>query len=89
MAIEWTASAAKHDIPRDDALYAMTHAEATAELDGHPGETTTVYVGHPHGQTDRYLEVIAAHRPPHTIIIFHVMELTDLYRHLLNEGEPK
>jgi hypothetical protein len=87
MAIEWTPSAAKHGISRDDALYAMTHAEATAELDGHPGETTLVYVGHPHGQTGRYLEVIAAHRPPRTIVIFHVMELTDLYRHLLNEGE--
>ena len=89
VAIEWTKSAAKHGISRDDALYAMTHAEADAELDGQSGETTVVYVGHPHGQTDRYLEVIAAHRPPRTIVIFHVMELSDLYRHLLNEGEPR
>lgn len=67
----------------------MTHAEAAAELDAHSGETTTVYVGHPHGQTDRYLKVIAAHRPPRTIVIFHVMELTDLYRYLLNEGDSR
>lgn len=84
MAIEWKTSAAKHSISREDALYAMTHAEASAEIDGLPGETTTVYVGHPHGQTERYLEVIAAHRPPRTISIFHVKELGDLYRHLLD-----
>jgi hypothetical protein len=89
MAIDWADSADKHSIPRDDALYAMTNAEVTVELDGRPGEVTMLYIGHPHGQTDRYLEVIAAHRKPRTIWIFHVMELSDLYRYLLNEGEPK
>lgn len=87
MGVEWTPSADKHRIPRSDALYAMTHAEASAEVEGRPGEVTVVYVGHPHAQTDRYLEVIAAHRPPRDLVIFHVMELTDLYRHLLSEGE--
>lgn len=83
MAVQWTSSAAKHGISRDDALYAMTHAEASAELDGHPGEVTMVYVGHPHAQTTRYIEVIAAHRQPRDVVIFHVMELSDLYRDLL------
>ncbi|WP_164860200.1 hypothetical protein [Rathayibacter iranicus] len=46
--------------------------------------SSTVYVGHPHPQTDRYIEVIAAMRPPRTLTIFHVMELSELYRHLLN-----
>ena|GEM_PF-4835764 len=46
------------------------------------GWTTTVYVGHPHGQTDRYIEVIMATRPPREALVFHVMELSDLYRHL-------
>lgn len=87
MGIRWTPSAAKHGISREDALYAMTHAEAAAELDGKPGETTTVYIGHPHAQTEHYLEVIAAHRPPRDLVIFHVMELSDLYRDLLTEGE--
>ncbi|WP_434181431.1 hypothetical protein RI685_16470 (plasmid) [Clavibacter michiganensis] len=84
--VEWTSSAGKHGIPRDDALYAIGHAEGAKQIDGHPGEVTTVYVGHPHGQTDRYIEVIAAMRPPRTVTIFHVMPLSDLYRHLLNEG---
>jgi hypothetical protein len=89
MGIEWTASSAKHGISRDDALYALTHAEASAEVDGFPGETTVVYVGHPHGQTERYIEVVAAHRPPRTMVIFHVMELSDLYRELLSKGDIK
>lgn len=46
-----------------------------------------VCIGHPHSRTDRYLEVIAVLRPPHSIEILHVMSLTDLYRHLLYEGE--
>jgi hypothetical protein len=86
VSVEWRKSAAKHGISRDDALWAMTHAEVTAELEGRPGESVVLYIGHPHAQTDRYLEVIAAHQPPRTIVIFHVMELSDLYRHLLNEG---
>lgn len=86
MGVEFTNSADKHGIARQDTLYAMMHAEASAELEGQPGETTMVYVGHPHGQTDRYIEVIAAHRPPRTIVIFHSMPLSDLFRHLLHEG---
>ena len=62
-------------------------ARKLAELDGKPGEVTKVYVGHPHGQTDDYIEVIAAHRPPRTIVIFHSMPLGDLFRDLLNEGD--
>lgn len=63
------------------------NAEASAEVEGKTGEVTMVYVGHPHGQTDRYIEVLAAHRPPRTIVIFHSMPLSDLYRHLLHGGK--
>lgn len=87
MGVEWKHSASKHGISNEDALYAMMHHEVSAEIDGEPSELTMVYVGHPHAQTDRYLEVIAAHQPPRTVVIFHVMELTDQFRHLLFEGE--
>lgn len=62
-------------------------AEASAEIEGKTGEITMVYVGHPHGQTDRFIEVFAAHQLPRTIVIFHSMPLSDLYRHLLHEGK--
>ncbi|WP_221739668.1 hypothetical protein [Arachnia propionica] len=86
MGVHFTDSADKHRVPREDSLYAIMHAEASAEIDGLPGEVTKVYVGHPHAQTDDYIEVIAAHRPPRTIVIFHAMPLSDLFRHLLDEG---
>ena len=87
MPLEWTASSARHNIAREDALYAIAHAVGSEELEGRPGETTTVDVGHPHGQTDQYIEVIVAQREPRTMIVFHVMELSDLYRHLVNGEE--
>ncbi|GAA1359946.1 hypothetical protein GCM10009596_16050 [Arthrobacter rhombi] len=87
MAVEWTTSADRHGIPRRDALYAIANHEALEEIEGRSGERTIVYVGHPHGQTDRYIEVIAAHSEPRTVVVFHAMELTDLYRHLLHEGK--
>lgn len=87
MGVEWTRSAEKHGVAREDALYALMNYEVSAEVEGEQGETTVVYIGHPHAQTDRYIEVIAAHRVPRTIVIFHAMPLTDLFRHLLHEGE--
>lgn len=32
-----------------------------------------------------YIEVFAAHRPPHAIVIFYYKALSDLCRHLLDE----
>ncbi|MGL4340601.1 MAG: hypothetical protein ACRCSP_09310 [Rhodoglobus sp.] len=89
MSFGWTDSAAKHGISRDDALYAIHHAEGTDDLSSESGELVRVYVGHPHAQTDRYIEVIVAIQPPRGVLVFHVMELSDLYRHLLNEGDRK
>lgn len=62
----------------------MLHAEVSVEVDGCPGAVTTVYVGHPHAQTERYIEVIAEVNPPDGVKIFHVMDLSDMYRHLLS-----
>jgi hypothetical protein len=67
----------------------VTHAEKVAELDGQPGEKMMDYLGRPHGQADRYHEVIAAHHQPRDVFVFHVMELTDVFRHLLSEGKTK
>lgn len=74
MGMHFKDSADRHGIPRRDTMYAILHPVATQEI-----------VGHPHAQTDRYVEVIAAIRPPRDLVIFHSMPLTDLYRHLLHE----
>jgi hypothetical protein len=84
--VHWAPSADKHGIPREDAIYAIGHAAARASLEVRSGETTVVFVGHPHGQTERYIEVIVALTPPRDLVIFHVMQLSDLYRHLIDEN---
>lgn len=45
-----------------------------------------MWVGHPHSQTDKYIEVIAASRGSE-FVIFHAMPVSDLYKHLINEEE--
>lgn len=84
MAIIFTRSASKHGIPNEDATYAMMHAEGREEEPSNTG-VTIVFVGHPHAQTDRYIEVIATMRRG-DIVVFHVMGLSDIYRHLI-EGD--
>lgn len=90
MGVEFKDSVDKHGIPREDTLHAMMNTEVARELDGaRPGEVRMLYIGHSHNQTERYIEVIAAHRPPRTIVIHHSMPLSDLFRHLLDEGKQR
>lgn len=86
MGVEWPDSVDKHGVPRADALWAIEHAVGSEEVVGYPGWTTRVWVGHPHSQTERYIEVIAASRGSE-FVIFHAMPLSDLYRHLIEEEE--
>ncbi len=65
-------------------MYAIGNAVGAEEIDGYPGELTTMYVGRPHAQSNRYLEVGVAVTAA-DVKIFHAMELSDLYRHLLEE----
>lgn len=85
--LRWTKSADKHGISHDDAAHAVVTAKVVRDLDSDGVEVTRLYIGHPHPQAmaDDYLEVIAAVRPG-VMVIFHVMHLSDLYRHLLHEA---
>lgn len=77
-------SARKHSIPDEDILYALTEYEVEDVVpgrDGHGGGL--IRIGHPHGQTDRYIEVMYAIVPPRSIVVFHAMPLTDKWAHLL------
>jgi hypothetical protein len=92
--IIWAASADKHGVPREDALYAMAHAEGmeqvapgdVSRVTAYPDRQRVVFVGHPHAQTERYLEVIVAHQAGRAVF-FHVMPLTDTFRYLLEGDE--
>jgi hypothetical protein len=83
MGINWTDSAGKHKIPQEDVLFAVANYMGFEQIVGFPGQVTRMYVGHPHGQTDRYIEVGLATWPPDNVMIFHAMSLTDRYRHLI------
>ena len=86
MGVEWAKSAAKHGISREDVLWAISHAEGQEEVTGRPGWVTRAWVGHPHSQTDRYIEVIGAMKGS-DFVIFHAMPLTDRDRHLIESRE--
>lgn len=87
MAIRFTKSAARHDISQADALYALTHAVNTQPIEGRDGQPTRVFIGRPHAQSRHYIEVIASVTPNGDILVFHAMELTDMWRHLAYEAD--
>ena len=75
MSITWAESAAKHRIPRDEALYAIAHAELFIESVGQArigDRAPSLFIG-----PSRYgtLEVLAVITPPREIWVFHVMPL--------------
>jgi hypothetical protein len=81
--VVWTESSQKHEVPREDVLLAIEHAVGSEEVEGRPGWKTRVWVGHPHPQTERYIEVLAAARGSE-FVIFHAMTLSDVHRHLID-----
>lgn len=87
MPVEFTPSADRHGIAHEDAIHAILNADGTETVRDRTGRgrATRVYVGRPHPQAERRIEVIAWSERPDRIVIFHVMEVTDLYRHLIRE----
>ena len=83
MAIEYTDSADKHDVPHEDAEHVLYHPINKQRVEGRPQDVTYVFVGRPYPQSQRFLEVGAAMRPDGRLEVFHAMELTDVWRWLL------
>ena len=81
--IVFTESAGRHGFTREDAIHAITNAVGSGEIEGHGGEETHAFVGRPHPQADRYIEVLVGKSARGDLRIFHVMELSDLYRYLV------
>lgn len=86
VAIRFAKSAGRHNITQADALYALTHAVNTQPIEGRDGQPTRVFVGRPHAQSRRYIEVIVAVTHTGDIVVFHAMELADAWRHLVYEA---
>lgn len=90
MVVTWPESADKHSVPRDEALYAMSHAHAIYPEFQAPRSgfhrSPTLFIG-----PSRYgtLEVIAIVAPPADVHIFHVMVLRESTRNSVGyqEGE--
>lgn len=83
VAIDFVESADRHETPRRDAEHALLHSVGRQEVEGRPSDTTFMFVGRPHPQSRRFLEVSAAMRPDGRIEILHVMWLSDLWAHLV------
>jgi hypothetical protein len=80
MGVTWADSADEHEIPHDEALYAMSHAVMVVREFGEPrvaGLAPTLFIG-----PSRYgtLEVLADITPPDRVWIFHVMRLRESTR---------
>jgi len=83
VAIEYTESADRHDVPHGDIEYVLYHPINKQRTEGRPEDVTYMFVGRPHAQAHRFLEVGAAMRPDGRLEVFHAMELTDMWRWLL------
>lgn len=78
MELEYAQSASRHGISNGDAYYAMTHPVEVEEIEGEPGDITRAFYGHPHPDTDRFIEVFAALKPWGTLVVFHAMDRPDI-----------
>ena len=78
MAPRWTDSSGKNGIPRDDQVYAIVNASYRARLDSEKLDDGDVwlYIGHPHAQTEREIEILVNVYPDgREAVIFHAMGL--------------
>ena len=91
MTIRWADSADKWGISHEDALYAMNNATyASTKVKVNNGDTEAdrrVFIGKPHAQTERLLEVLVEIIPPGTIVVYHVMELGSYYRSQMEDDQ--
>lgn len=89
MAPRWAESANKHGIPRADQIYAIVNATYKARIADEgvePGEVW-LYIGCPHPQTEREIEVLVkTYSDGRAALIFHAMELGPKFRRLREEN---
>lgn len=85
----WESSCEKHGISREEIIYVLLHAPYVANLDERPDEgRIRVYMGPPHAQTDREIEVLVHDYPEsgQRARIFHAMQLGPKFRRFREEN---
>jgi hypothetical protein len=90
MTPRWTSSSLKHGVPRADQVWAMVHATYSARLTDESIDDGEVwlYIGHPHAQTDREIEILVTVYPDgREALVFHAMELGPKFRRY-REDDP-
>ncbi|EPR75029.1 hypothetical protein ADILRU_2566 [Leifsonia rubra CMS 76R] len=91
MSIEWAESADKWDIPHEDALYAMRNAVYTSDKVKVNREDSNgprrVFIGPPHSQTERLIEVLIQVVGQGSFVFYHAMPLGSYYRHQMEEDQ--
>lgn len=83
MAPRWIASSRKHGVLQADQVWALVHPTYRAHLAGENIDDGKVwlYIGHPHSQTTREIEIlIAVYSDGREAVVFHAMELGPKFR---------
>ena len=84
--VNLTQSAYKHGFSIEEAIHVIGHPVRAHCLGPSPRGERWVWLGYPHPGSDRPVEVIEELIPPRTIEVFHVSDLTDIYRDLWEEA---
>jgi hypothetical protein len=89
MTPRWAHSSQEHGVPREEQVHVLLHATYTRELrvSDPDRERITLYIGHPHAQTDREVEILVRSFPgtAREALVFHAMPLGPKYRRLREE----
>lgn len=90
MTPKWEPSSDKHGVPRGDQIFAILNAtfvQRLVEVDDRRGGVVQLFIGPPHGQTSRELEILVREYPDgREAIIFHAMELGPKFRQYRQEN---
>ena len=79
----FSCSAGRHKIPESDRRYAIANAAVVQLIEA----DVVLVIGHPHKQTDRWIEILIRAMPSGDKRVFHAMELGPKYRPFLEEAQ--
>ncbi|ROQ41558.1 hypothetical protein EDF46_0939 [Frondihabitans sp. PhB188] len=81
--IHFSRSSEKHGIPEADQRHAIANPTVVQLVE----PDVLLIIGHPHGQTDRLIEILVRALPSGDKNVFHAMELGPKFRPFLEETQ--